>query len=104
MPDSVFLAIELPVGITALLAEGRDVQSIRTTDLETLEPSINAVICAACPLFFENGDAMQVIEILEAIGYFGPLLVVAPKLPNHQMVQTELSRECRKIKVSLISP
>ena len=104
MQDSVFLAIELPAGITALLAEGRDVQTVRAEDLATLEPNVNTITCAACPLFFDNGDALLVIEMLESIGYFGHLLVVAPKLPNHRMVQTELTRECRKMKVSLISP
>lgn len=104
MPDDQFLAIELPAGLTALLAEGRDIVSVRSAELEALGSRIASTACAACPLFFDGGDAIQIIELLEASGYGGPLLVVAPKLPNHRMVQAELSREARRLKVSLISP
>lgn len=42
------------------------------------------------PLFCNDFDALEVIETLGAAGYRGQLRVVAPKLPNRQVVLREL--------------
>ena len=42
------------------------------------------------PLFCSEFDALEIIETLGAAGYRGQLRVMAPKLPNRQIVLREL--------------
>ena len=56
-------------------------------DHTPLSPSLELVVA---PLFCGEFDALEMIEALGSRGYRGLLRVVAPKLPNRQIVLREL--------------
>ncbi len=56
-------------------------------DYTPLPPSLELVVA---PLFCTEFDALEMIEALGSRGYRGLLRVVAPKLPNRQVVLREL--------------
>ena len=56
-------------------------------DFPVLPEGLELVVA---PLFCEEFDALEVIEALGSKGYRGKLRIVAPKLPNRQIVLREL--------------
>lgn len=56
-------------------------------DHTPLSPTLELVVA---PLFCGEFDALEMIEALGSRGYRGLLRVVAPKLPNRQIVLREL--------------
>jgi hypothetical protein len=53
------------------------------------------------PLFCADFDALELIEVLGGQGYRGTLRIVAPKLPNRQIVLRELRSHAVKQGISL---
>ena len=77
----------LVIGIPeAQAAEG----SLRPEDLDSYLPLPPALELVVAPLFNNSFDALEIIERLGAQGYRKVLRVVAPKLPNRQIVLREL--------------
>lgn len=56
------------------------------------------------PLFSGSCDAMSVIEELEALGYRGQILVIAPPLPRPALVERELRAAGPGERLVLITP
>ena len=55
------------------------------------------------PLLAQGQDASEVIVRLEALGYVGLLTVIAPNLPNPQMVERELRRHGPGARLTVLS-
>lgn len=71
-------------------AKPNDVETVSyaaTPDFAALPEGLELVVA---PLFCEEFDALEVIEALGSKGYRGKLRIVAPKLPNRQIVLREL--------------
>lgn len=100
----VFLALDIPLEIAAMLSSDHRVHVTSHRFLSDLAIPLSEISAVACPLISDQSDASQVIEDLEAMGFRGVLMVVAPKLPDPGMIQAELRRQAHKIKVTLISP
>jgi hypothetical protein len=81
LPDAV-LSESLKAGGAALLLD-----MVQLSDRLPLPPAVELVVV---PLFCAQFDALEVIEVLGAAGYRGLLRVVAPSLPNRQIVLREL--------------
>ncbi|MGL4237762.1 hypothetical protein [Tabrizicola sp.] len=64
--------------------------SIELADLERFLPFPSGLELVVTPLFCNSFDALEIIERLGAQGYRKTLRVVAPKLPNRQIVLREL--------------
>lgn len=56
-----------------------------------------------CPLFWAEGDAVQVAERLVALGWTGVLTVLAPDVPNRRMVQHEVQAVAGGIRVEVVA-
>jgi hypothetical protein len=85
----------LVIGIPeAKAAEGslrpEEFASIPLDAFESLLPLPEALELVVTPLFCNSFDALEVIEKLGAQDYRKTLRVVAPKLPNRQVVLREL--------------
>jgi hypothetical protein len=85
----------LVIGIPeAKAAEGslrpEEFASITLSQIDSLLPLPTSLELVVTPLFSMTFDALEVIERLGAEGYRKALRVVAPKLPNRQIVLREL--------------
>lgn len=85
----------LVIGIPeARAAEGslrpEEFASIDLADLDGYLPFPASLELVVAPLFCHAFDALEIIEKLGAQGYRRGLRVVAPKLPNRQVVLREL--------------
>lgn len=81
IPDATF-----PEGT----ASPDEAQSIQFDALPQFLPPARSLELVVIPLFCREFDALEIIETLGAAGYRGQLRVVAPKLPNRQIVLREL--------------
>jgi hypothetical protein len=59
-------------------------------DLAAMLPLPATLELVVAPLFCREFDALEIIEALGASGYRGQLRIVAPRLPNRQVVLREL--------------
>lgn len=73
----------------AVIAPG-DVASIGYGDLPGYLPLPPGLELIVAPLFCMEFDALEIIEALGTAGFRGQLRVMAPKLPNRQVVLREL--------------
>jgi hypothetical protein len=64
--------------------------SISLDQLDRYLPLNATLELVVVPLFCSDFDALEIIETLGSAGYRGQLRVVAPKLPNRQVVLREL--------------
>lgn len=85
------LAIGIP-GATfpEAVVRPEEAASIAFDDLGSLLPLPASLELVVAPLFCSEFDALELIEALGAGGYRGLLRVLAPKLPNRQVVLREL--------------
>ncbi|MDX5351095.1 MAG: hypothetical protein LPJ95_10405 [Paracoccaceae bacterium] len=67
--------------------EAASIPFARLQDHLPLPASLELVVA---PLFCDNFDALEIIEILGAANFRGLLRIAAPKLPNRQIVLREL--------------
>ncbi|MCU0827854.1 MAG: hypothetical protein MUE52_10700 [Tabrizicola sp.] len=67
-----------------------DMLSIGYDDLASVLPVPETVELVVAPLFCPEFDALEIIEALGSSGFRGQLRVIAPKLPNRQIVLREL--------------
>lgn len=81
IPDAVF-----PEGLTS----NGGALSVTYDQLPSLLPLPATLELVVVPLFCNQFDALEIIEILGAAGYRGQLRVMTPKLPNRQIVLREL--------------
>jgi hypothetical protein len=79
-------------------AEADLVSHTSLPDFHVLPEGLELVIA---PLFCEEFDALEVIEALGSKGYRGKLRIVAPKLPNRQIVLRELRAHAVRQGISL---
>ena len=56
------------------------------------------------PLFASGYDAIAAVEVLEKLGYFGKITVIAPNLPRPRLVERELRTLGPGLRLTLISP
>jgi len=63
-----------------------------------LAPKLELVVA---PLFCNGFDALELIEVLGTAGFRGVLRIVAPKLPNRQIVLRELRAHAVKQGITL---
>jgi hypothetical protein len=85
----------LVVGLPALasLHDGvatEETGTVRFGDLTAELPLSETVGLVVAPLFCADFDALEMLDVLGRSGYRGTLRVVAPKLPNRQIVLREL--------------
>jgi hypothetical protein len=85
----------LVIGIpAATFAEGsirpEEAASIGFAQIDAYLPLPLALELVVAPLFCTEFDALELIETLGAASYRGLLRIVAPKLPNRQIVLREL--------------
>lgn len=64
--------------------------SIPFARLGALLPLPETLELVVAPLFCDSFDALELLETLGAAGYRGVVRIVAPKLPNRQIVLREL--------------
>lgn len=57
-----------------------------------------------CPLLSREFDASLLAQRLITAGFRGRLTVIAPRLPDSRMVQSELASEAPALTVELITP
>jgi hypothetical protein len=91
----------LVIGIPdAKAAEGslrpEEFASIELADLVSYIPFPPSLELVVAPLFCKNFDALEIVEKLGSNGYRLSLRVVAPKLPNRQIVLRELRSHAAK--------
>jgi len=90
-----------------LQAEGdcpQDTLAVSFARLGDIAPGLAEVDLVLAPLVCADFDAIEVIESLGRLGYRGRLRILAPKLPNRQIVLRELRAEAlgRGIRVALV--
>lgn len=90
-----------------LQAEGdcpQDALAVSFARLDDIAPGMAEVDLVLAPLVCADCDAIEVIESLGRLGYRGKLRILAPKLPNRQIVLHELRAEAlgRGIRVDLV--
>jgi hypothetical protein len=56
------------------------------------------------PLFSATHDAIAVVETLQAFGFSGRIMVIAPNLPRPQLVERELRAAGPGTRLMLVSP
>jgi hypothetical protein len=91
----IFLGPQGPLPLTGVTH--RTLSSLDADLLQCLQPKL-----VIMPLFTADHDATTAIERLAALGYTGPVTVIAPKLPNPRLVERELAS--LGLAVTLISP
>lgn len=98
----------LVVGIPdAVFPEGIREEEVAVTTLASLRAEMPVGMeLVVAPLFCDEFDALEVIELLGAAGFRGVLRITAPKLPNRQIVLRELrSHAVRQgITLELVEP
>lgn len=108
-PDSTaetgtFIAVGLPGNLAQDLAHPNRLVEIAWPDLCAETFHQHKAVVVACPLIAAKGDSFQVIEALKELGYCGSVLVVAPKLPDPELVLAELRGMAPELSISLINP
>jgi hypothetical protein len=85
------LAIGIPdAKFPESLASNGGALSVSLEQLAAQLPLPASLELIVVPLFCEDFDALEIIETLGAAGYRGQVRVMAPKLPNRQVVLREL--------------
>ncbi len=56
------------------------------------------------PLFSGQHDALAMVEALQAVGFAGTILVIAPPLPRPELVERELRAAGPGSRLMLVSP
>ena len=56
------------------------------------------------PLLARDHDALAVVQRLEALGFTGRLIVIAPSLPNPRMVERELRSHGPGTRLQVLTP
>ncbi|NEX45148.1 hypothetical protein G3572_02950 [Rhodobacter sp. ETT8] len=97
-----FVSIALPAALVAELAGARPVWKLTHDDIPgaNLAQLKDAVV--ACLLMGGKTDALDVLAALTAAGYAGAVLVIAPPMPNPRMIERELARAAKTMKVTLL--
>ncbi len=67
-----------------------EVETVDPSALPFFRPMPDSLVLVVAPLFGKNFDALEILEQLAAQGYRGVLRVIAPHLPNRQIVLREL--------------
>jgi len=97
------LAIDVLAPLAALLPQSRVIQTSfadLTADLLTRHTPNRVVL----PLLSGDHDAIQVIEMLESLGYAGSIVVIGPDLPKPHLVEQELRRLGPGPRLVLLTP
>ncbi|TGD62882.1 hypothetical protein EYC08_14960 [Tabrizicola sp. WMC-M-20] len=97
-----FISIGLPQVLAQHCAGMRPLMSVSPQDipLAGLHRIDNGLI--ACMLLGSEVDALDILADLTAAGYRGPVVVIAPPLPDPAMVERELALAAPGISVSLL--
>lgn len=86
-----YLVVGLPQAMFPESVVRRDEASvIAFADLSQYLPPQSTLELVVAPLFCADFDALELIETLGKAGYRRALRIVAPKLPNRQIVLREL--------------
>jgi hypothetical protein len=92
MPNALrCLVVGLPqVGFPESVVRAEEAAVIAYADLSLHLPPPVTLELVVAPLFCPDFDALEIIETLGKAGYRGALRIVAPRLPNRQIVLREL--------------
>jgi len=93
---TVALGCALPDGVEGVSLAGPE--ALDAVLLATLEA--RQVIC---PLVAEAFDALAVAARLVQLGFAGPLVVLAPPLPNPRMVEREIRNQSGGMQVRVVT-
>ena len=90
-----------PIPLTGALS---NIAHHRFTDLTAaLLTQIDATVIVM-PLFSADHDALSMIEALQALGFTGRILVIAPALPRPALVERELRAAGPGTRLTLVTP
>ena len=91
------LAPEGPIALNGVI--NRRFADLGAALLDELKPTV-----VVMPLFYLDQDAMTVVEALQAMGFSGRILVIAPQLPRPALVERELRAAGPGERLTLVSP
>lgn len=95
------LDLDLPAEAVAGLGAGRVVRlGFAELDARRLAETMPGMV--AMPLWSPTADAVQMLQMLDELGYAGPVHVFAPHLPDRRMVFAELKAVSPLLRISLI--
>lgn len=75
--------------------------SIGYAQLPSYAPLPSDLELVVAPLFCDEFDALEIVEVLGALGYRGLVRIVSPKLPNRQIVLRELRAHAARQGITL---
>lgn len=101
--EIVLVSVGLPGMVASALAKGGCIHQLGLADVTHAQVQLLSGAVFACPLMGDTTDAVVVLEALEAAGFGGTLLVIAPPLPNPTMVERELRTAAQKVTLRLVS-
>jgi len=102
-PGRVVFSVGLPIPVALSIAGPRHLRHVAPHDLAAACHAVGGQVTVACPLFLGKMDALCVIGMLEAAGFEGMLLVIAPHVPDQRMIERELRAAARGISVRLLA-
>lgn len=81
-------------------------ETVRFEELDRHLPLPETLRLVVAPLFCPDFDALELIERLGLAGYRGIMRIVAPKLPNRQVVLRELRSHAARqgMQLELVEP
>ena len=101
--NPLFVSVGLPVPLALAFAGPHPVRKLGLEDLTDTRLRAEGADVIGCPLMSGAVDALSVIAALEAAGFAGTLLVVAPTLPDPFMVERELCAAAPGLTLRLVS-
>ena len=96
------LALDCAVSFDDARAEGVSIASFADLDAAYLAGVAPELV--VLPLFSICHDATTMIEALMSLGYAGAISVMAPRLPDHAMVERELRALGPGLRLRLVTP
>lgn len=98
----ILVAIALSPSLGQSLAGKRRLEALDLSEVTTDRMAGLRGSQMACELFTPQGDALGIIAALVAAGATGHLSVIAPPLPDPDMVERELQAQATGFSVALV--
>lgn len=101
-PQGLFVGIGLPDQLARLFAGQRVVVALEPEQIALADLRQLADAEIGCLLLGGRADALDIIADLRASGFRGLVTVIAPPLPDPQMVERELKADAKAMTVRLV--